>query len=98
MRKHVLELDRADQVDHGAAHDPQRMGLLEAHLAQLVLADVLDVAASRVQSQPAGAVDVANAQRPFAVEHVGVTVRHRHHCFVQAHGFAPRCLLLPSSG
>jgi len=48
MRKHVLELDRADQVDHGAAHDPQRMGVSEAHLAQLVLADVLDVAATRV--------------------------------------------------
>ena len=91
--QHVAELDRADQVDHGAPNDPERMGLLETHLAQLVLADVLHVPAGRVQAEPAGAVDVTHAQRPFAVEHIGVAVGHRHHFFVQAHGRSP--LLTP---
>ena len=46
--------------------------------------------AGRVQPQPARAVDVADPQRPLAIEYIGVTVGHRHHYFVQAHGFAPR--------
>ncbi|CKR79162.1 Uncharacterised protein [Mycobacterium tuberculosis] len=87
--QHVAELDRPDKVHHGPADDPQRVGLLEAHLAQLVLTDVLDVPTSRVQPQPARAVDVADAQRPFSVEHVGVTVGHGHQFFVEAHGVLP---------
>ena len=51
--QHVLELDGLDQVDHRAAHDPQRVRLLEPHLAQLVRADVLDVAGGGVELQPA---------------------------------------------
>ena len=51
--QHVLELDRLDQVDHRAADDPQRVGLLEAHLPQLILTDVLDVPGGRVEPQPA---------------------------------------------
>ena len=51
--QHVLELDGPDQVDHRAPHDPQRMGLLEAHLAQLIRADVLDVPGGGVELQPA---------------------------------------------
>jgi len=47
------------------------MGLFEAQLAELVLADVLDVPAGRVQAQPTGAVDVADTQRPFATEYIG---------------------------
>ncbi len=65
------------RISHrGPADDPQRVGLLEAHLAQLVLTDVLDVptgASSR--SRPARSI--ADAQ-PFSVEHVRVTVGHRH--------------------
>ena len=53
--QHVLELDGPDQVDHRAAHDPQRMGLLEPHFAQLVRADVLDV--------PGGGVELAACPR-----------------------------------
>jgi len=70
------------------------MRLLETHLAQLILADVLDMPARRVQPQPAGPVDVADAQRPFPTEDIGVTVRHGHQLFVQAHGTAPRFLPL----
>ena len=77
--QHVLELDGLDQVDHGAAHDPQRVRLLEPHLAELVRADVLDVAGGGVELQPALAVDVGDPQRPFDVEHVRVRVGHRHH-------------------
>ena len=49
--------------------------------------------AAASKPQPARAVDVADAQRPFPVEDVGVAVGHRHHYFVQAHGFAPAALL-----
>ncbi len=38
-----------DKIHHGPADDPQRVGLLVAHLAQLVLTDVLDVAAFSVR-------------------------------------------------
>ncbi len=51
--------------------DPQPGGSPQAHLAQLVLTDVLDVPDNRVQPQPAHAVDVADARKqPFSVEHV----------------------------
>jgi hypothetical protein len=65
------------------------MGVLETHLTQLVLADVLDVASGSVQPQPARPVDIAHPQRPLAIENVRVTVGHRHHLFVQAHAAAP---------
>src|SRR5262249_52359514 len=56
--QHVLELDRLDQIDHRAPDNPQRVGLFEAQLAQMVLADVLDVPGRGVEPQPALTIDV----------------------------------------
>ncbi len=66
------------------------MGLLEAHLAQLILTDVHDVAGCGIEAESPVTVDVGDAQRPFPVEDIGMPVGHRHHQFVQAHGFTPR--------
>lgn len=44
-----LEVDRLDDIDHGATHDPQRVGLLGLHSPQVILADVLDMPGSPVQ-------------------------------------------------
>src|SRR6185503_11744697 len=60
--QHVLEFDGLDQVDHGPPDDPQRMGFLEAELAQLVRPDVLDMAGGRIEAQPALTVDIPDAQ------------------------------------
>ena len=54
------------------------MSLLESHLAELIRADVLDVAGGGVELQPAFAVDIGDPQRPFDVEHVRVRIGHRH--------------------
>ncbi len=67
------------------------MSVLETHLPQLILADVLDVPGGCVESQPAFAVDVGHPQRPLAVEDVRVAVGHRHQHFVQAHRCTPMC-------
>src|SRR6185436_5029581 len=40
--QHVLKFDRADQVDHGAAHHPDRVRFVEAQGVHVVVADVLD--------------------------------------------------------
>src|SRR6185437_7331657 len=39
--QHVLKFDRADQVDHGAAHHPDRVRFVEAQGVHVVVADVL---------------------------------------------------------
>jgi hypothetical protein len=70
------------------------MGFLKPHLAQLILANVYDMAGGSVAAQTTFAVDVADAQRPFPVEDVGMAVRDRHHHFVQAHGVTPRSVVL----
>ena len=85
----VGEFDRFVQVGHGAAHDPQRMGLLEPHLTQLVRADVLNVPSRGVELQPALSVDVGNPQWPLDVEHVGVRIGNGHHRLGQARRRAP---------
>ena len=46
--QHVGEFDRLDQVDQGAAHDRRWVDVFETQLAQLVLADVLDMPGSGV--------------------------------------------------
>ena len=84
--KHVLEFDRADQVDHGAPDDPQRMGVVVAHLAELVLPHVLDVAQGPVETQPAESVDIADAQWPLPFEHVGIGIGYGHQHLGQAGG------------
>lgn len=47
------------------------MGVLEPQLAQMILADVLDVPGRGIEAQPPVAVDVGDAQWPAGVEHVG---------------------------
>jgi hypothetical protein len=59
--QHVLEFDRFDEVNDGPADDPERVDAFKAQLAQLILADVLDVARGGVQPQPTVAVDVGHA-------------------------------------
>jgi hypothetical protein len=46
-----------------------------------------------VETQSTLTVDVADAQRPLAIKDVWMAVGHRHHYFVQAHGFTSRLLL-----
>src|SRR6185437_3894587 len=94
--QHVAELDGTNQVDHRPANDPQRVGFLKPHLPQLILADVLDMTGAGVEPESALAVDVGDAERPLPVEDVRMPVGHRHHHFVQAHGFAPIAARPPS--
>src|SRR4051812_30536497 len=54
------------------------MRLLMTHLAELVLADVLDMAARGIEAQPANAVDIADAKGPFPIEDVGMRIRNGH--------------------
>jgi hypothetical protein len=68
---------------------PQRVGGFKSRLAQLVLADVLDVARGGVESQPAVAIDIDDPSRPLALEHVGIPVRNGHEYFVQRHRRLP---------
>jgi hypothetical protein len=58
------------------------MGFLKTHLAQLILANVDDVAGCSIEAQSTLAVDVGHAQRPLLVEDVRMAVGHRHHHFV----------------
>src|SRR6202165_1504749 len=81
----VLEFEGPDQVDHGAAHDPQWVRFVEAQFVHVVLADVLDVARGGVQPQPAAGVDVGHPQWPLPVEDVGMAVEDRHQCLIQGH-------------
>jgi len=60
------------------------MDILVAHLAQLILADVLDVAAGAVESEPPIAVDVGHSQGPTGIENVGMTLRDGHQSLGQA--------------
>ena len=59
--QHVLEFDRFDEVNDGPADDPERVDAFKAQLAQLILADVLDVGRGGVEPQPTVAVDVGHA-------------------------------------
>ena len=81
----VLEFEGPDQVDHGAAHDPQWVRFVEAQFVHVVLADVLDVTGGGVQAQPAAGVDVGHPQRPPPVENVGMAVEDRRQCLIQGH-------------
>jgi hypothetical protein len=83
--QHVLKFDRPDQVDHGAAHHPDRVRFVEAQRVHVVLADFLDVARNGIQPQPASTVDVAHPQRPGAIKHRGMLIGNGHQCFVQRH-------------
>ena len=87
--QHVLKFDRADQVDDGAAHHPDRVRFVEAQGVHVVLADVLDEARGGIQPQPAAAVDVTHPQRPAALKHRGVPIGNGHQRFVQRHQAGP---------
>ena len=87
--QHVLKFDRADQVDHGAAHHPDRVRFVEAQRVHVVLADVLDEARGGIQPQPAAPVDVTHPQRPAALKHRGVPIGNGHQRFVQHHQAGP---------
>jgi hypothetical protein len=75
-----------DEVDHGAAHDPQWVRFVEAQFVHVVLADVLDVACGGVQAQPAAGVDVGHPQWPLPVENVGMAVEDRRQRLIQVIG------------
>jgi hypothetical protein len=54
--------------------DPERVGLLVAHLAQLVGSRCPGCAGGRVELEPAGPVDVGDAQRPLGFEHIRMRI------------------------
>ena len=62
------------------------MGVVVAHLAELVLPHVLDVAQGPVETQPAESVDIADAQWPLPFEHVGIGIGYGHQHLGQAGG------------
>jgi hypothetical protein len=69
-------------VDHGPADHPGGVGVVHAGVDGVVVADVLQVAGTRVEPQPAGGIGVGQTDPPPGTEHAPL-VRERDHRFVE---------------